>query len=199
MLGQRSGAAWGYVLRVDVDFVYVGITSHVSRRMREHANAGRLKGRFFVVEETTPFRNMDEARCWEVREIERRRSTDQLLNVSSGGHGGRGRSWSPEARKRVSDAAKARWQNPEYREKVVAAVTVANRHPHAREAASDRVRALSTTEGNKARRSAGQKRSWQDGEIRQKRIDSIRKASNSPESRTRRSEAAYARWAREKA
>jgi group I intron endonuclease len=123
-------------------------------------------------------------------------------NSSLGGAGLRLKTFSDEYRKKRSDAAKARWANPEWKAKTVAALRAA----HNTDAAKLRGKRLSDHNGPAIRwaghvkptppvkdKSASIKASWDDPTVRARRIQGILNTSATAESKTRRSRASTGR------
>jgi group I intron endonuclease len=123
-------------------------------------------------------------------------------NATRGGKGLRPITVSEETKRKRSDAAKARWSNPQWRAKTVVSIQRASQTPEAK----DRGRAVAGI-GNAARwakhikaqpestRSLSEaiKASWQDPLVRSRRIENIRVAAQRPESKQRYSDASRGR------
>ena len=124
-------------------------------------------------------------------------------NATRGGKGLRPVAVSDEVRRKRSQDAKARWANPEWKEKTVAALKKAHSTPEAIE----RAKRLAAFGGGKIRwashkkkekappadRAALTKAGWLDPVIRQKRIDGLRTACQRPDVQQKRSAAAKGR------
>jgi group I intron endonuclease len=123
-------------------------------------------------------------------------------NATRGGKGLRPITVSEETRRKRSDAAKARWANPQWKAKTVVSIQRAAQTLEAK----DRGRSIAC-KGNAARwanhvkatpaparsLSDGIKLSWQDPMVRASRIEGARAAAQRPENRQRRSDAARGR------
>jgi group I intron endonuclease len=123
-------------------------------------------------------------------------------NATRGGKGLRPITISEETKRKRSEAAKARWANPQWKAKTVASIQRATQTPEAK----DRGRIVSSI-GNAARwanhvkatpaparsLSEGIKMSWQDPVVRASRIEGARVAAQRPENKQRRSAAARGR------
>jgi group I intron endonuclease len=123
-------------------------------------------------------------------------------NATRGGKGLRPITVSEETRRKRSDAAKARWANPQWKAKTVVSIQRAAQTLEAK----DRGRSIAR-KGNAARwanhvkatpaparsLSDGIKLSWQDPMVRASRIEGARAAAQRPENRQRRSDAARGR------
>lgn len=124
-------------------------------------------------------------------------------NATRGGKGLRPVAVSDEVRRKRSEAAKARWANPDWKEKTVAALKKAHSTPEA----TERGKKLAIFGGGKIRWSGHQKKEkqppadraaltkagWLDPVIRQKRIDGLRTACQRPDVQQKRSAAAKGR------
>ena len=93
---------------------------------------------------------------------------------------------SPETKAKLSEAAKARWQDEEFREKTINSMN----SPEAKAKHSEAAKSYWQDDEMRLRQSEVVKARWQDDEFREKTINSI----NSPEIKARQSEAAKARW-----
>jgi hypothetical protein len=124
------------------------------------------------------------------------------LNRTSGG-AGTPRTLSPEECKKRSDDAKARWANPEWRQKTITSI----REAAQTDAFKERAKTLNADKrGSSARwgghvkkiktpvdRSELARMQWQDAEIRQARVEGLKRALAKPEVRERLSKAATGR------
>lgn len=190
----RKKRTVGYVLRDrQTGERYVGITSRYPMRMWEHRAKGKMRGRDFEIEKIVDFSNMTDARVWEKIEIDLW-GVDNLLNTSLGGYGGFGRKWTPEMRAAASKRKTDQQADPDFRRRMSESCKKAWASPHMRKKQSERAKSSINFEA----RSAAQKKAWADPDIRQKRADGIRKQAATPEGMTKRSSAAYARWAKQK-
>jgi group I intron endonuclease len=125
-----------------------------------------------------------------------------VYNATRGGKGLWPITVSEETKRKRSDAAKARWANQQWKAKTVASIQRATQTPEAK----DRGRTVSSI-GNAARwanhvkappaparsLSEGIKLSWQDPVVRASRIEGVRAASQRPENKQRRADAARGR------
>jgi group I intron endonuclease len=126
-----------------------------------------------------------------------------VYNATRGGKGLRPITVSEETKRKRSDAAKARWAHPEWKEKTVASLKKAHSTPEAIE----RAKRLSAFGGGAIRwaghkkkekappadRAALTKAGWLDPIVRQKRIDGMRIAFQRPEVKAKISQAAKGR------
>jgi group I intron endonuclease len=116
-------------------------------------------------------------------------------NSSRGGKGLRPITVSDATKLKRSEAAKARWANPEWKAKTVQALQAAAQTPEA----SARGKALRVHKGSEKRwaghikkervvcnQSEKVRKSWEDPTIRQKRIDGLKLAFSTPEAKARR-------------
>lgn len=125
-----------------------------------------------------------------------------VYNATRGGKGLRAVVFSEETKKKISNAAKARWANPLWKASAVVSIQRASQTPEAKA----RGRAVASI-GNTARwakhvktppaptrsLSEGIKASWQDPAVRSRRIENIRIAAQRVESKQRYSDAARGR------
>ncbi len=176
---------------------YVGITSRFPTRIYEHRQAGVMRGRDFNCDVVSEFLDITMARVWEIDAIANA-GVESLLNISTGGHGGRGRPWTPEMRQEASARATARQADPTLRAKMSVRCKEVWSDPDRRAANSERTKTSCAKPEVKKRRSDAQKKTWEDPAVRSLRVATITAASRTSEGRKRRSETALARWAREK-
>jgi hypothetical protein len=188
----------GYVLVSDSGKCYIGITTSLSRRVREHRASGPLSGKSFVVAKKVEFPDRDTASAWEVSEIERL-GIENLLNTSLGGFGGRKRVCTEAERKVLSEKAKARYQDESYRVRMSEASKKAWASSELREKMSVLSKDSCSREETKAARSASQKASWADPAIRAKRIEALRANRNDPAKKEKRRAAAMKMWEKRRA
>jgi hypothetical protein len=145
----------------------------------------------FFVEEVYVAFDADALNSAEIALIAQQKSA---LNTAKGGAGHRGVVSTPEKRQRLSDAAKARWANPEWKANTVLALKAAHQTPEG----VARGQALRAYKGVELRwaghvkkpkpvcdKSAAIKSSWTNPEVRGKRIAGLRTAQAKPEVRAR--------------
>jgi len=184
----------GYVLLTDDNLRYVGITYDLKRRLREHRSSGPMKGRIFRVEKVEDFSSMEAARAWEIDEIASRGGVDNLLNTSTGGHGGRGRKWTSEMRANMSEKARIRQADSEFRKKMSVSCKAAWADPNLR-AEMSRIAANKCADPVvKAKRSQSQKKSWACPAIRKSRVAALTAHARSEKGRERRRRTQLRRW-----
>lgn len=181
----------GYILQTENGEEYIGITNDFARRRREHRHSGPLKGLNITVLRIETFDNFTEAATWEIAQIAAR---PNCLNTSLGGYGGRRGPRSQAEKSKLSDLAKARSENPEYRAKLSAGCKAAWSDPEARKGQSSRAVDSCRKPEVKRRRSSSQKIAWQDPEVRARRIAAIKAQRNDPAKAEARSAAAKKMW-----
>ena len=184
---------FGYILVSNTGAKYIGITTDVSRRLREHRSSGPMSKTQFQLEEKFKFKNREEASVWEITEINRL-GIENILNTSLGGFGGRKRVCTEGERKVLSEKAKLRYQNPEYRMRMSEALKKAWSSEDARAKQSLVAKETCAKESTKIARSDSQKTSWLDPEIRERRLIALRANRNDPMKKEMRSEAALKMW-----
>lgn len=184
----------GYVLQTESGLVYVGITNDLKRRLREHRNFGPLKGLSLRVLNTKQFPGREQAAAWEVSEIERRGGVEVLINRSTGGHGGRGRKWTPEMRAALSEKKKIQQADPDFRKRMSVSCKKAWADPKLRLGLSERTKLSCADPAVKAKRSVSQKKSWLRETTRRARVEKITEAARTQEGRQSRREAQLRRW-----
>ncbi len=184
---------YGYKIAVDSSVKYVGITTDVQRRLREHRSKGPLARLDFKLVEVLEFNNRKEASEWEISCIESY-GIENILNTSLGGFGGRKRVCSEREKSLLSSKAKNRYKSEEYRVVMGFAVREAYKDPEKRARLAAAVRKSCASPETKAKRSDAQTASWSDPEIRSKRLQGLRDSRNDPAKAEQRSIAAKKAW-----
>lgn len=115
-------------------------------------------------------------------------------NRTGGGEGGFNPS--PETRQKLSDAAKARWTDPEYKARVSAKIREVWSNPELREQQSDMVVEFWASGEWKQWRAQKTQEMWADPETREKIMKAQLEAVQDPVHRARQSEGSLKMWAR---
>lgn len=186
---------YGYELFINSSLTYVGITTDVSRRIREHRSKGPMSDAEFHVEKIYEFSTREEASLWEINRI-KEIGIENLRNSSLGGFGGRKRFCSEKEKANLSEKAKVRYLGGDYRHRMGAAVSRAFSNPESRRRLSDAVKESCAKPETRAKRSTAQKSSWSDPEVRQKRLEGLRKNRTDPAKAEMRRAAAFKAWAK---
>lgn len=185
---------FGYIAETESGETYVGITNNLQRRLREHRYAGPLKGTSFCIISSEVFGDRESAGLWEVATIASLGGPSKTLNTSFGGFGGRRRVVTEAERAHLSRLASDRQKPEEFRKRMSEACKSAWANPELRAAMSVRAKASCADPETKKRRSEAQKKLWEDPKVRARRIAGIKKNRNDPGKAELRRKAALKAW-----
>lgn len=190
---------FGYIVETESGETYVGITNNLQRRLREHRYAGPLKGTSFRISSSEVFGDRELAGLWEIETIASLGGPSKTLNTSFGGFGGRKRVVTEKERAHLSQLASDRQKPESFRKRMSEACKAAWANPELRKAMSSRSKESCADPEVKKKRSEAQKKLWEDPTVRARRIEGIKKNRNDPEKAELRREAAFRAWEKRRA
>jgi hypothetical protein len=133
----------------------------------------------------------------ETKWIERYRSLGaRLTNITSGGEGGfTGGKHTNDALAKMSSASRERWQDPEYRSRVIGSMKKTYADPDSKEHRRATALRVQNRPDVKEKQREAQRRSWEDPEIRARRVSGLVTAQADPDVRAAHGARLQAMWA----